>query len=61
LQKKAFKNMNNKTIEFFKNLHPLKRFGKPIDIANAILFLASEDSDWITGQNLIVDGGLSVQ
>ena len=40
--------------------HPLKRFGQPKDIASAAKFLLSDDSDWITGQVLHVDGGLSV-
>jgi 3-oxoacyl-[acyl-carrier protein] reductase len=37
---------------------PLGRWGKPEDIAKAVLFLASDQSEWITGQNLIVAGGL---
>ncbi|MBI2953876.1 MAG: 3-oxoacyl-ACP reductase FabG [Chloroflexi bacterium] len=36
---------------------PLKRFGLPEDVAKAVLFLASDDSDFITGQTLVVDGG----
>ncbi len=40
-----------------KNI-PLKRFGKPQDIANMVLFLASDDSDYITGQVFTVDGGM---
>lgn len=36
---------------------PLGRYGTPEDIAGAALFLASDDSDFITGQNLAVDGG----
>lgn len=36
---------------------PLKRFGKPEDVAQAVLFFASDDSDFITGQTLVVDGG----
>jgi 3-oxoacyl-[acyl-carrier protein] reductase len=36
---------------------PVRRFGKPADIANAYLFLASESSSFITGQVLVVDGG----
>lgn len=35
----------------------VKRPGQPEDIARAALFLASDDSSWITGQNLVVDGG----
>jgi len=36
---------------------PLNRIGKPEDIANAVLFLASDNSDYITGITLFVDGG----
>ncbi len=39
--------------------HPLKRIGEVADIANAIDFLISEKSTWITGQILHVDGGMS--
>jgi NAD(P)-dependent dehydrogenase (short-subunit alcohol dehydrogenase family) len=38
---------------------PLGRWGKPEDVAKAVLFLASDQSAWITGQNLIVAGGLA--
>jgi NAD(P)-dependent dehydrogenase (short-subunit alcohol dehydrogenase family) len=40
-----------------RSLHPLGRNGKPADIAEAALFLASDQSDWITGIILPVDGG----
>jgi NAD(P)-dependent dehydrogenase (short-subunit alcohol dehydrogenase family) len=36
---------------------PLRRLGVPEDIAGAALFLASEDSSWITGSNIVIDGG----
>ena len=39
--------------------HPLKKIGKPEDLANLAAFLLSEKSGWITGQVLHVDGGLS--
>jgi 3-oxoacyl-[acyl-carrier protein] reductase len=39
---------------------PLRRAGKPVDIANIALFLASEESSFITGQNIIVCGGRSI-
>jgi 3-oxoacyl-[acyl-carrier protein] reductase len=41
------------------NLTPTKRAGQPMDIANAVLFLASPYSAQITGQTLVVDGGWS--
>lgn len=40
---------------------PLQRLGQPIDIAKAALFLASDDSAYITGAELIIDGGFSAQ
>jgi NAD(P)-dependent dehydrogenase (short-subunit alcohol dehydrogenase family) len=43
-----------------KKYIPLGRFGKPEDIAGAALYLASDDSDWCTGQAIIVDGGMSI-
>ena len=39
---------------------PVKRLGKPEDIANAVLFLASNESSYITGQTIKVDGGLTL-
>jgi NAD(P)-dependent dehydrogenase (short-subunit alcohol dehydrogenase family) len=44
-------------LEHSKSTHPLGRVGQPDDIANAIVFLASDRSGWITGISLSVDGG----
>ena len=43
--------------EIAKNI-PLKRMGTPKDVANVVMFLASEDSSYITGQVISVDGGM---
>ncbi len=44
-------------LESYKAAIPLGRFGKPIEAANLALFLASDDSSFITGQVIVVDGG----
>lgn len=41
-----------------ERLHPLGRLGSPTDIANAFVYLASDEAAWITGVALTVDGGL---
>jgi 3-oxoacyl-[acyl-carrier protein] reductase len=43
-----------------KNAIPVKRLGKPEDISNAVLFFASEEASYVTGQTLKVDGGLTL-
>jgi NAD(P)-dependent dehydrogenase (short-subunit alcohol dehydrogenase family) len=42
------------------NSQPIQRGGRPRDIAEAALYLASDGSDWMTGQALVVDGGLTL-
>lgn len=39
--------------------HPLGRLGEPADIADAFVYLLSDEARWITGTNLVVDGGLT--
>lgn len=41
--------------------YPLRKLGTPADVARAVLFLASDDASWITGVDLFVDGGISIQ
>ena len=38
---------------------PMGRFGEPLEIANGALFLACDESGWMTGQSLIIDGGIT--
>lgn len=47
------------TVQAFLDRIPLGRLGEPVDIARAVLFLASDDAGFVTGVNLPVDGGVS--
>ena len=53
-------NLPQKVLDYMTEKTPLKMIGDPIDIANAFLFLASDDARYITGQVLGVDGGLVI-
>ena len=50
--------MPEKVIDQMKSIVSLQRLGKPRDIANAYLFLASDESDYVHGHVLHVDGGI---
>ncbi len=51
---------NPKLAEGLKRAIPLRRLGKPGDIANAVAFLVSDEAEYITGQTLSVSGGLTM-
>ena len=50
---------NEENLRVSKLMHPLGRIGTLKDIVAAILFFLNPDNDWVTGQVLAVDGGLS--
>lgn len=52
------KNLDPKFVEAYLNNIPLKRLGQPLDVANAVLFLASDLASYMTGQVLVIDGGM---
>lgn len=52
---------NPEGIHFFEQQYPVRRVGRPVDIANAIVFLCSDEASFITGHALPVDGGLTIQ
>ena len=52
------KSTDVKFLETIINDIPLKRIGTPVDISKIILFLASDYSEYLTGQNIRIDGGL---
>ena len=54
-------NDNPEGLRFFEQQYPLRKTGRPVDIANAIVFLCSEEASFITGHALVVDGGLTIQ
>ena len=56
MSKNAVYSKNEESLNKIKALHPLG-LGQPEDVANASLFLLSDASRWITGTNIIVDGG----
>jgi glucose 1-dehydrogenase len=49
--------MDPALLEYARRRTPWPRFGRPEDIANAAVFLASDRATFITGSNLVVDGG----
>lgn len=60
MSNKMFENLSEDSKKAIIEMHPLS-LGKPQDIANACAFLLSDASRWITGTNLIVDGGYSAR
>lgn len=48
-------------LEALRQKYPLKRFGKPEDIANCAVYLLSEASNWMTGSNILIDGGFTLK
>lgn len=53
--------LSKETYEQVRRAIPLGRFGKPEEVAYLVLFLASDKSDFITGQNIVIDGGYTIQ
>jgi NAD(P)-dependent dehydrogenase (short-subunit alcohol dehydrogenase family) len=47
-------------LEEDKKRYPLKRYGKPEEVAYAVIYLLSDASAWVTGSNLLIDGGITL-
>ncbi len=54
------KSGDNHVVDTMIEKYPLKRLGKPEDIGNGAVYLLSDASAWVTGQNLVIDGGISI-
>ena len=48
-------------LETLRQKYPLKRFGKPEDIARCAVYLLSDASSWMTGSNILIDGGFTLK
>jgi NAD(P)-dependent dehydrogenase (short-subunit alcohol dehydrogenase family) len=51
----------NEKRKYYAQLHPVGRFGRTEEIANAVLFLSSPGASFITGHDLVIDGGYTIQ
>jgi NAD(P)-dependent dehydrogenase (short-subunit alcohol dehydrogenase family) len=54
----ATRGMSAEQVQAMGDIHPLQRVGRPEDVAAAIVFLLSDDSSWMTGTVIPVDGGM---
>ncbi|MBD7984701.1 glucose 1-dehydrogenase [Sporosarcina sp. Sa2YVA2] len=52
---------SQETVNALIRMTPLQRLGQPEDIANAVLFLSSDDASYISGAELVIDGGYSAR
>lgn len=53
--------LGEEELEALKQKYPLKRFGKPEDIANCAVYLLSDASSWMTGSKILIDGGFTLK
>jgi len=54
-------NIGKEEFDIDRQKYPLKRFGKPEEVAYAVLYLLSDATKWITGSSLLIDGGYTLQ
>jgi len=52
--------IGSELLEEDKKRYPLKRYGKPEEVAYAVIYLLSDASAWVTGSNLVIDGGYTL-
>ena len=52
--------ISTEQFEAYRNSIPMKRFGEVEEIANGVLYLLSDASSWVTGTDLVIDGGTTL-
>ena len=52
--------ISNDQLNEDKKKYPLKRYGKPEEVAYAVIYLLSDASEWVMGSNLLIDGGYTL-
>jgi NAD(P)-dependent dehydrogenase (short-subunit alcohol dehydrogenase family) len=57
----VFDGQDEKFVKRYCEKTPLGRMATPEDVANAVVFLASDKAAYITGQNIVIDGGYTIQ
>lgn len=58
IETEMLESINERTREGYLSAIPLKRFGRPQEVASVVRFLASEDASYITGETICITGGL---
>jgi 3-oxoacyl-[acyl-carrier protein] reductase len=58
IETELIKDLNEATVKEYKKMVPMKRFGQPEEVANAVMFLAGDQSAYVTGSVLEISGGL---
>lgn len=53
--------LSSEDLDKNKSLYPLGRYGKPEEVAYAIIYLLSDASSWVTGHTLVIDGGVTLR
>ena len=59
--KLIYENLTDEEREKDMTEYPLKRYGKPEEVAWAIVYLLSDASSWVTGTSLVIDGGFMLK
>ena len=60
IKTKLVEALSEEDLEKYEKEYPLGRFGKPEEVAYAVIFLLSDATEWITGSKILIDGGITL-